>query len=111
MWQGPYGENCSKKHIVASLNQSLDRLGLDYVDIFYSHKFDANTPLEEYEVQWTIRHEFGHILRLPDYYVEFYDTHEDIAINYQLDTTDLMCSRAGDFNERIYTELKRVYFR
>ena len=72
---------------------------------------DANTPLEEYEVKWTIRHEFGHILRLPDCYVEFYDTNEDIAINYQLDTTDLMCSRAGDFNERIYTELKRVYFR
>lgn len=47
MWQGPYGENCSKKHIIASLNQSLSRLGLDYVDIFYSHKFDAGTPLEE----------------------------------------------------------------
>src|SRR3989338_8361865 len=47
MWQGPYGENGSKKHIIASLDQSLERLGLDYVDIFYSHKFDANTPLEE----------------------------------------------------------------
>lgn len=47
MWKGPYGENCSKKHIIASVDQSLTRLGLDYVDIFYSHKFDANTPLEE----------------------------------------------------------------
>ncbi len=47
MWQGPYGENGSKKHIMASIDQSLTRLGLDYVDIFYSHKFDKNTPLEE----------------------------------------------------------------
>ena len=47
MWQGPYGENGSKKHIMASIDQSLQRLGLDYVDIFYSHKFDKNTPLEE----------------------------------------------------------------
>lgn len=47
MWKGPYGENCSKKHIIASVDQSLTRLGLDYVDIFYAHKFDANTPLEE----------------------------------------------------------------
>ena len=47
MWKGPYGENGSKKHIIASLDQSLERLGLDYVDIFYSHKFDADTPLEE----------------------------------------------------------------
>lgn len=47
MWQGPYGENGSKKHILASIDQSLTRLGLDYVDIFYSHKFDSTTPLEE----------------------------------------------------------------
>jgi L-glyceraldehyde 3-phosphate reductase len=47
MWQGPYGENGSKKHLIASIDQSLKRLGLDYVDIFYSHKFDSQTPLEE----------------------------------------------------------------
>lgn len=47
MWKGPYGENGSKKHILASLDQSLERLGVNYVDIFYSHKFDAHTPLEE----------------------------------------------------------------
>lgn len=47
MWQGPYGENGSKKHVIASMDQSLKRLGLPYVDIFYSHKFDAHTPLEE----------------------------------------------------------------
>ncbi|HMO60571.1 MAG TPA: aldo/keto reductase [Ferruginibacter sp.] len=47
MWPGPYGEWGSKKHLVSSLNQSLQRLGLDYVDIFYSHRPDPHTPLEE----------------------------------------------------------------
>jgi L-glyceraldehyde 3-phosphate reductase len=47
MWPGPYGQGSSRKHLVASLEQSLQRLGLDYVDIFYSHRFDAETPLEE----------------------------------------------------------------
>lgn len=47
MWPGPYGEWGSKKSIVASCNQSLKRLGLDYVDIFYHHRPDPNTPLEE----------------------------------------------------------------
>lgn len=47
MWPGPYGEWGSRKYLVASLDQSLKRMGLDYVDIFYSHRFDPNTPLEE----------------------------------------------------------------
>ncbi len=47
MWPGPYGEWGSKKYLVASCNQSLQRLGVDYVDIFYSHRFDPDTPLEE----------------------------------------------------------------
>jgi len=47
MWNGPYGEWGSKKYLTASLDQSLDRMGLDYVDIFYSHRFDPDTPLEE----------------------------------------------------------------
>lgn len=47
MWDGPYGEWGSRKYLVASLNQSLKRMGLDYVDIFYSHRFDPATPLEE----------------------------------------------------------------
>jgi len=47
MWEGPYGEWGSKKHIIASCDQSLKRMKLDYVDIFYSHRFDPNTPLEE----------------------------------------------------------------
>jgi L-glyceraldehyde 3-phosphate reductase len=47
MWPGPYGEWGSRKHILASLDQSLRRMGIDHVDIFYSHRFDPSTPLEE----------------------------------------------------------------
>jgi L-glyceraldehyde 3-phosphate reductase len=47
MWPGPYGEWGSRKYLLASLDQSLQRIGLDYVDIFYSHRFDPETPLEE----------------------------------------------------------------
>ena len=47
MWPGPYGEWGSRKYLMASLDQSLRRMGLDYVDIFYSHRYDPDTPLEE----------------------------------------------------------------
>ncbi|MBP1663490.1 MAG: aldo/keto reductase [Bacteroidetes bacterium] len=47
MWDGPYGDWGSRKYLIASLNQSLKRMGLDYVDIFYSHRYDPHTPLEE----------------------------------------------------------------
>jgi len=70
---------------------------------------DSVQPIEEYESQWTIRHEFGHVLGLPDCYHEFYDEKIGAYINYQLDTSDLMCSRAGNMKERIYSELKEAY--
>ncbi len=47
MWPGPYGDRGSRKYLLASLDQSLDRMGLEYVDIFYSHRADPDTPLEE----------------------------------------------------------------
>ena len=47
MWPGPYGDHGSRKYLLASLDQSLARMGLDYVDIFYSHRFDPDTPMEE----------------------------------------------------------------
>jgi L-glyceraldehyde 3-phosphate reductase len=47
MWPGPYGDRGSRKYLLASLDQSLERMGLDYVDIFYSHRVDPDTPLEE----------------------------------------------------------------
>jgi L-glyceraldehyde 3-phosphate reductase len=47
MWAGPYGVGGSRKYLLDSLDESLQRMGLDYVDIFYSHRFDPETPLEE----------------------------------------------------------------
>ena len=47
MWPGPYGEFGSRKYLISSCDQSLKRMGLDYVDLFYSHRFDPDTPLEE----------------------------------------------------------------
>lgn len=47
MWDGPYGEWGSRKYLISSLDQSLRRMHLDYVDLFYSHRFDPNTPIEE----------------------------------------------------------------
>jgi len=47
MWEGPYGDGGSKKYLISSLNQSLKRMNLDYVDIYYHHRFDPETPLEE----------------------------------------------------------------
>ncbi|MFZ4713989.1 MAG: hypothetical protein ACOYL6_09770 [Bacteriovoracaceae bacterium] len=70
---------------------------------------DSNQSIEEYESQWTIRHEFGHVLGLPDCYHEFYDSTLQAFVNYQLDITDLMCSRAGNMNERLYKELTKTY--
>jgi L-glyceraldehyde 3-phosphate reductase len=47
MWPGPYGQGGSRKYLLTSLDESMQRMGLDYVDIFYSHRFDPDTPLEE----------------------------------------------------------------
>lgn len=52
MWPGPYGDNGSRKYLIASLDQSLTRMGLDYVDIFYHHRMDPDTPL--YETMWAL---------------------------------------------------------
>jgi hypothetical protein len=72
---------------------------------------DANTPLSEYDVQWTIRHEYGHVIGFPDCYHEFYDEEEEAFVSYQLDITNVMCSRRGKFKEIHYKELKRAYYK
>lgn len=70
---------------------------------------DSNAPISEYDVQWTIRHEFGHVLGFPDCYIELYDNDIQAIVGYQIDITDLMCSRRGHLKERHVAELKRVY--
>ncbi len=71
---------------------------------------DANRSLYDYSSKWTIRHEYGHVLGLPDCYIEFYDTDRQIIINYQIDLDNLMCSRRGKLQEKHYLELKKNYF-
>ncbi|MEZ4815811.1 MAG: hypothetical protein R3A80_11485 [Bdellovibrionota bacterium] len=71
---------------------------------------DANAPLQDYGSRWTIRHEYGHVLGLPDCYIEFYDTDREIIINYQIDLDNLMCSRRGKLQEKHYLELKKHYY-
>jgi hypothetical protein len=70
---------------------------------------DSNAPLNQYDVQWTIRHEFGHVLGFPDCYIEFYDNELKAIVSYQIDTGDLMCSRRGHIKGRHVDEMERVY--
>lgn len=72
---------------------------------------DENAPLTEYDVQWTIRHEYGHVIGFPDCYLEFYDRASATMISYQLDITNLMCSRRGHLQQKHVDELKRVYYK
>lgn len=60
---------------------------------------DANQPLTEYDAQWTIRHEFGHVLGFEDCYIEFYDSQIRAIVAYQLDISNLMCSRRGHIKQ------------
>ncbi len=72
---------------------------------------DENQSIDEYDTSWVIRHEFGHILRLPDCYFEYFDEERNLFVFYAIDISDLMCSRRGKMNQRIFDELKRVYFK
>jgi hypothetical protein len=71
---------------------------------------DENEPLTEYLAQWTIRHEFGHLLGFKDCYVEYYDTGLKAMVNYPLDPTNLMCSRLGHLQPQHLEVLKAAYF-
>jgi hypothetical protein len=72
---------------------------------------DQNVSLDDYGNNWTIRHEFGHVLGFPDCYLEFYDKDQGVMTNYQLDITNVMCSRRGHIQDLHYHELKRAYGR
>lgn len=72
---------------------------------------NSEQPLTEYDAQWTIRHEFGHVLGFPDCYVEFYDEDRASIFNYQIDVDNLMCSRRGHIQIGHVEELRRVYLK
>lgn len=82
-----------------------------HVEVPNTIVMDKNQPRTEYDSRWTIRHEFGHILGFADCYIEFYDQAQEKMISYQLDITNLMCSRRGEFKQTHFDELKRVYFK
>jgi len=71
---------------------------------------DENEPLTEYLSQWTIRHEFGHLLGFKDCYVEYYDAKLKAMVNYPLDPTNLMCSRRGHLQPQHVDVLRATYF-
>jgi L-glyceraldehyde 3-phosphate reductase len=86
MWPGPYGEWGSRKYLLASLEQSLQRMGLDYVDIFYSHRLDPDTPLEETmgALDSAVRHGKALYVGISSYSAE--KTREAVAILQALGT-------------------------
>jgi L-glyceraldehyde 3-phosphate reductase len=90
MWPGPYGDHGSRKYLLASLEQSLRRMGLEYVDIFYSHRFDPDTPLEETmgALDTAVRHGKALYVGISSYSAE--KTREAAAILRSLRTTLLI---------------------
>jgi hypothetical protein len=70
---------------------------------------DANRAIQHYSQRWTIRHEFGHVLGFPDCYAEFYDENDRVMVNFQLDITNLMCSRRGKLKEIHFLEMEKNY--
>ena len=98
-------ENLAKVEFEAGATPQANGLGGDTIPM------DANQSLDEYASNWTIRHEFGHILGFPDCYIEFYDKKNAVMVQYQLDTTNLMCSRRGHFQEQHYLQLRKHYYK
>ncbi len=81
----------------------VNRIGGDIITM------DENSPLSEYNVQWAIRHEYGHTLGFLDCYLEFYDLELAAIVSYQFDTSNLMCSRQGQFKAIHFKELEKNY--
>ena len=102
---GPGGSNTTHIEFVPGSTPHVNSLGGSTITM------DANSPLNDYNVRWTIRHEFGHVLGFPDCYVEFYDRDLGAMVNYQIDTSNLMCSRRGKFKQTHFDELKAAYFK
>lgn len=106
MWEGPYGDGGSKKYLVASINQSLSRMGLDYVDIFYSHRYDPETPLEETADALEFIYKQGKALYIA---ISNYDAEKTAQIHKILASKNVPCianqSQYSMLNRGIETEL------
>lgn len=88
MWNGPYGDGGSKKYLISSLDQSLRRMNLDYVDIFYHHRFDAQTPLEETVSALELMYKQGKALYIG---ISNYSTEQTKAIVQLLQSKQVPC--------------------
>ena len=99
MWDGPYGDWGSKKYLVASLDQSLQRMGLNYVDIFYHHRPDPNTPLEEtmtaLDLHVGLSSEYLRRHR-PDLFVKVQEAIREHAAQRRATWTQAMCARIDE---------------
>lgn len=107
-----------KLYIDFDENENLSRVFVEWVPGATPHVkglgsnhivMDANSSLDDWDTQWVIRHEFGHVLGLPDCYLEFYEPENKEIVSYQIDVDDLMCSRNGVYQPRITEELLRTY--
>src|SRR5665811_1825475 len=107
MWPGPYGNWGSRKYLTASLDQSLRRLGLEYVDIFYSHRFDPATPLEETMVALDTAVRQGKALYVGISSYSALQTREAVAILRELGTPLLIAQPSYSMlNPVSYTHLR-----
>lgn len=88
----------------AGATPHVDGLGASHITM------DANRNIQEYTSKWTIRHEFGHVIGFPDCYIEYYDSERKVMINYQIDTTNLMCSRRGHLQQQHLDALQKAYW-
>lgn len=99
------GTNAAYVTFVAGATPNVNGLGGNRITM------DANRNIQEYVTRWTIRHEFGHVIGYPDCYVEYYDADRQVMINYQLDTTNLMCSRRGHIQEQHLAAMQDAYWK
>lgn len=107
MWPGPYGQGCSRKSLLASIDQSLQRLGLDYIDIFYAHRMDPETPVEETlgALDQIVRAGKALYVGLSNYSAKIFEEAVGLASKLRFSPITVEQSSYSLFNRRIESEL------